>query len=291
MGEKCPGVSSEEAGKSGGCKGCPNESYCAQPKQVDPDVEYIREKLKGVKMIVAVMSGKGGVGKSTVTRNLGEAISRRGIQTCILDLDLSGPSMPRLTGTDGSSMHELNNTIYPIEVGPFLKVVSTGYLQEAGDDAIVFGSNLKTNTVRRLLKCCDYGGIEVLLIDTPPNISDEHLGMVTFVKPHVGVIVTTPQRFSLQDVIRQVDFCRKAGIDILGIMENMKRFTCSTCHHQKDIFKDTGIESYCKSSGIPYLGSIDLKQDIARSSDDGMPVQEDVLEELATVVLSFGSLR
>lgn len=285
MGENCPGVSSKEAGKSEDCRGCPNASYCAEPKKIDPGIQYISERLKGIRIIVAIMSGKGGVGKSTITRNIAEIISKRGISTCILDLDLSGPSIPRLTGTDGSSMHEINNVIYPVEVNGFLKAISVGYMQDSYDEAIVFGSTLKTNTVKKLLKCCDYKDTDVLLIDTPPNISDEHLGMVNFIKPHFGVVVTTPQRFSLQDVIRQIDFCKKANIKILGVIENMKKFTCGNCQHQKDIFKDTGIESYCNSNGIPYLGSIDLRQDIAKSSDIGIPIHDHVVEKLAETIL------
>lgn len=286
MGEKCPGVSSEEAGKADSCKECPSASYCAQPKQKDPDIEYIQERIKEIGVIVAIMSGKGGVGKSTVTRNIAEAISRRGIKTCILDLDFSGPSMPRLTGTDGASMHEMNNVIHPVEVNAFLKVISVGYLQDSYDEAVLFSSSLKTNIMKRLLKCCDYEGVEVLLIDTPPNISDEHLGLVNFIKPHSSVIVTTPQKLSLQDVIRQIDFCIKAKIKILGIVENMKQFTCSFCQHQKDIFRDTGIESYCDDNEISYLGSIPLKQEIARNSDSGKPAEQGIFEKLAEVILS-----
>lgn len=286
MGRNCPGVSSEEAGKSESCEGCPNVSSCASPRQADPDIQGIQGKLRVMRTIVAIMSGKGGVGKSTITRNIAEEISTRGIRTCVLDLDFSGPSIPRLTGTDELSMQESNNVIYPVEVNEFLKVVSVGHLQESSDDPTVFSSNLKTGTIKRLLRDCDYGDTEVLLIDTPPNISDEHLGLVNFIKPDFGIVVTTPQKFSLQDVIRQIDFCKKAKIKILGIVENMKRLTCYNCQHQKDIFKDVGVESYCSSSDISYLGSIDLRQDIAKSSDSGMPTRDIVFERLANVILS-----
>lgn len=286
MGDKCPGVSSSEAGRAEGCKGCPSVSYCSQPRQKDPDIEPIRENLAGIGAIVAVMSGKGGVGKSTVTRAIAEHISSRRVATCILDLDLSGPSIPRLTGTDGTSMCEANGMLQPVEIGRFLKAVSVGHLQESCGEGAMFSSRLKTGAVKKLLKSCNYDGVEVLLVDTPPNVSDEHLAMVNFMRPSFGVVVTTPQKFSLQDVARQIDFCRKAGIGVLGVVENMKRFVCPGCGHHKSIFKDTGVESYCISSGIPYLGSIDLRQEIARRSDSGDAVQEEVLGQVADAILS-----
>lgn len=284
MGEKCPGVSSKQAGKTDSCRGCPNASYCAQPKQIDPDIEHIQQRLAG-KTIVAVMSGKGGVGKSTVTRNIADALARRHVRTCILDLDLSGPSIPRLTGTDGASMGGSNNVVYPVEISEFLSAVSVGYLQESYDDAIVFGSSLKNATIKKLLRDCEYADTEVLLIDTPPNISDEHLAMASLVRPHLSIVVTTPQRLSLQDVVRQIDFCRKAGIRILGILENMKRFVCPQCHVSRNIFSDTGVEAYCVSAGIEYLGALELQQEIARSSDAGCPVLRDVFEDLADAIV------
>ncbi|ADM12607.1 Nbp35-like nucleotide binding protein [Encephalitozoon intestinalis ATCC 50506] len=286
MGESCPGVSSKDAGKAKECKGCPNASYCSQPAQPDPDIKIIQENLRGVKTIVAIMSGKGGVGKSTVVRNIAESVSSRGITTCILDLDLSGPSIPRLTGTDGMSMCETSGIIQPIEVNKFLKVVSVGYLQDCGE-GIMFSSSFKTGIIKKFLAQCNYEGVDVLLLDTPPNVTDEHLGMVNFIKPKFAIVVTTPQKFSLQDVIRQIDFCRKAKISVLGVIENMKRFVCPRCSHQKNVFVNTEVESYSKSNGIPYLGSIDLRQDIAKASDIGRPTREEIFDRMADAVLSI----
>ncbi|KMV65077.1 putative nucleotide binding protein [Encephalitozoon cuniculi EcunIII-L] len=285
MGESCPGVSSKDAGKAEECKGCPNVGYCSQPVQQDPDIKAIQENLSGVKAVIAVMSGKGGVGKSTITRNIAELMSSRGIATCILDLDLSGPSIPRLTGTDGQLMCETNGRLQPVEVHGLLKAVSAGYLQDPCEEGVVFSSTLKTSAMRKLLKWCSYEGTDVLLLDTPPNVTDEHLGMVNFIRPRFGIVVTTPQKFSLQDVARQVDFCRKARIEVLGIIENMKRFTCQKCGHSKSIFRSVGVESYCMSNGIAYLGSIDLKQDIAKRSDSGDTIEEEVLGKIVDAIM------
>ena len=170
--------------------------------------------------------------------------------------------------------------------GSFLRTVSVGYLQESCGEGAMFSSRLKTETVKKLLKSCNYKGIDVLLVDTPPNVSDEHLGMVNYLKPDSGVVVTTPQRLSLQDVVRQIDFCRKAGIGVLGIVENMRGFVCPGCSHQKSIFKDTGVESYCRSNGIAYLGSIGLQQEIARRSDSGHAIQSEVVAQIADAIIS-----
>lgn len=287
MGESCPGVSSKDAGKAEECKGCPNVSYCSQPMQQDPDIKAIQENLGGIRTTVAIMSGKGGVGKSTVTRNIAECISTRGVVTCILDLDLSGPSIPRLTGTDGMPMCETNGMMQPVEVNRFLKVVSAGYVQNSYGEGAMFSSRLKTNVLKKLLRHCNYEGVDILLLDTPPNVTDEHLGMVNFIKPRLGIIVTTPQKFAMQDVIRQIDFCRKAKIDVLGLVENMKKFICPNCNHQKNVFRSTGVDSYCKSNGVAYLGSINLQQDIAKTSDMGNAVRDDTFNRICDLIMSL----
>ncbi|KAH9410643.1 NUBPL iron-transfer P-loop NTPase [Ordospora pajunii] len=282
----CPGTSSRDAGKLDGCKECPNASQCAQPRQLDPDILFIQQRLHDVKAVVAVMSGKGGVGKSTITRNIAEALSLMSIRTCVLDLDLSGPNIPKLTGTNDQVMCEVNSSIRPIRVNEFLSIVSIAYLEESEDQGTVFSSNLKTGIVKKLLKCCDYKDIEVLLIDTPPNVTDEHLGMVEFIKPRHAILVSTPQRFSLQDVVRQIGFCRKTGIRIIGVVENMRRFVCASCNHEAEVFNSVDVQKYCIECGLEYIGSIGLKQSIAKQSDLGMPVQEEIFRKLAYIIVS-----
>jgi Mrp family chromosome partitioning ATPase len=285
MGEECPGVSSSEAGKAEACRGCPNAGYCSDKRQMDPDIGTIRERLGAVKKIVAVMSGKGGVGKSTVTRNVAECLAQSGMRVCILDLDLCGPSIPRLTGTDGLSMCESNNMMHPVKVRENLAAVSAGYLEEGHGQAVALGSSSKTAMIKRILLQCDFSTTDVLLIDTPPGVSDEHLGIVNFIKPSSAVIVTTPQRFSLQDVVRQIDFCKKARIRVLGIVENMKRFICGECQHQKNIFSSCGVQEYCADAGLEYLGSMDLKLSIAKNSDSGLSVDEPIFARLREAIL------
>jgi Mrp family chromosome partitioning ATPase len=280
MGEECPGVSSREAGRSEACKGCPNASYCSDKKQTDPDIQTIGERLRAIGRIVAVMSGKGGVGKSTVTRNIAENLARGGTRVCILDLDLTGPSIPRLTGTDGSVMCESNNVMYPVRVMENLEVVSAGYLY---DQSMALSSSSKTALIKKMLLQCDFSA-DVMLVDTPPGVSDEHLGLVNFIKPGAAVIVTTPQKFSFQDVLRQIDFCRKARIRILGVVENMKGFVCDGCQHRTQVFSSCGIQSRCADAGLEYLGSIDLKISIARDSDSGLPTEEPIFAKLRNVI-------
>ncbi|KAM0671770.1 cytosolic Fe-S cluster assembly factor nbp35 [Ordospora colligata] len=232
------------------------------------------------------MSGKGGVGKSTITRNIAEVLSRMNIRTCILDLDLSGPSIPKLTGTNDQVMCEVNNIIKPIKINEFLSVVSMAYLEEREDQGTAFSSNLKTGIVKKLLKCCDYKDIEVLLIDTPPNVTDDHLGMVEFIKPRHAILVSTPQRFSLQDVVRQIGFCKKTGIQVIGVVENMRTFVCASCNHKTEVFNSVDVQKYCIECGLEYIGSVDLKQSIAKQSDLGMPVQEEIFHRLACIIVS-----
>lgn len=279
----CPGVDSNMAGKAEQCGGCPNAKICASGPVVDPDVAFIKGKLAHFKKIIAVMSGKGGVGKSTITRNLAESLANKEVKTIIIDLDLSGPSIPRLTNTEGVAAIEINNTIEAVRVTEYLSCISVGYYQ---DDIDVYSSSVKTKLLKNIFLNSNFDNYELMIIDTPPNITDEHLGLVNFIKPDSAVIVTTPQIIAFQDVIRQISFCRKANINIKGIIENMKGSHCKKCNTFNDIFNDCDIENKCLELDIPYLGSLPINTDFGKISDAGKPIKHKLFDAVADLLLT-----
>lgn len=279
--QKCPSVESGQAGKAESCKGCPNAAICASSKP-DEDIEIIKKRLSSFKLIIAVLSGKGGVGKSTMTRNIASSLARKGIKTLILDFDLSGPSIPRLTNTQDEFVYHSDETFKPISVEENLSAISIGHLEKFDTEVHVFTSKLKNIAIKKILKLCDFTGFDTLIIDTPPNITEEHLALVNYIQPHCSIIVTTPQKLSLNDVRRQVSFCRKVNIKILGLIENMSTIVCHKCKNISSIYKNDGIIDFCSTENINYLGSIHLSPEIARNSDSGNAVSLEIFENIST---------
>ena len=278
--QKCPGAESNQAGKAESCKGCPNAKICANSKP-DEDIEIIKARLSNFKLIVSILSGKGGVGKSTMTRNIATDIARKGFNTLILDFDLSGPSIPRLTKTEDDFIYQSDTAFKPIFVETNLSAISIGHLENFDGEVHIFTSNLKNSIIKKMLKLCDFTDFDVLVIDTPPNITEEHLALVNYIKPHCCIIVTAPQKLSLNDVKRQISFCRKVNIEIMGIIENMNRMICPNCQSAKLMSKDSKIFEFCNVEKIKYLGSIPLLQEIAKNSDSGNSIKLQIFEDIS----------
>lgn len=281
--QKCPSSSSGMAGKAESCKGCPNANICANSKP-DEDIPIIQDNLKMLKLIIAVISGKGGVGKSTISRNIAASITELGIKTVLLDLDLSGPSIPRLTGTEDVFIFSSDGRFEPIITADGIGVISIGHLEHTDDQIRVFNTNTKNYAIKKILKNCAFDKYDVMVIDTPPNITEEHLALVNYIKPHLSIVVTTSQLLSLNDVRRQISFCKKTQMEILGVIENMKNFICPKCCCCNNVYSDTGIEQFCSRENIAYLGSVPLQIEIAKRSDVGMKSDNKVFEDVAQAV-------
>ena len=228
----CPGTSSDAAGKAAACAGCPNQAVCAsgQPKAPDPDIEAISQRLSAVKNIILVLSGKGGVGKSTVAAQLAFALAARGGaqgDIGLLDIDICGPSVPKMLGLEGEEIHQSNTGWSPVYVAENLGVMSIGFLLPNPDDAVIWRGPRKNGLIKQFLKDVDWGPLEYLVIDAPPGTSDEHISIAQFLKPlldqhRVGaVVVTTPQQVAIIDVRKEINFCKKTGIPVVGVVENM----------------------------------------------------------------------
>ncbi|KAI7161525.1 Cytosolic Fe-S cluster assembly factor [Hortaea werneckii] len=274
--EHCPGPESTQAGKGDACAGCPNQSICAStPKGPDPDIPIITERLAGVKHKILVLSGKGGVGKSTFTTMLAHAFAEDVSKTVgIMDTDICGPSIPKMMGVEEETIHVSSTGWEPVWVGDNLGVMSVQFMLPNRDDAVIWRGPKKNGLIKQFLKDVEWGEMDYLVVDTPPGTSDEHLSVNSYLKESGvdgAVLVTTPQEVSLLDVRKEIDFCRKAGIPILGLVENMSGFVCPKCTHTSEIFRATtgGGRRLAKETGVPFLGAVPLDNRIGMACDYG----------------------
>eukprot|EP01135_Chromosphaera_perkinsii_P001984 Nk52_evm31s215 gene=Nk52_evmTU31s215 len=288
--EHCPGTGSEDAGKASACAGCPNQSICAAatPKGPDPAVEEVKERLSGVKHKLLVLSGKGGVGKTTFSAQLSFGLANEETREVgVLDVDICGPSIPKVMGCEGEQVHHSGSGWSPVYVDDNLAVMSVGFLLNNPDEAVIWRGPKKNGIIKQFLKDVDWGGLDYLVIDTPPGTSDEHLSVSQYLSTsHVdgAILVTTPQEVSLIDVRKEVNFCRKVGLPIIGIVENMSMFVCPKCKHSSRIFPPStgGAAQLAIDMDIPYLGAIPLDPRIGRSCDEGKSFVSEVPDSPAT---------
>lgn len=274
--EHCPGPESEKAGQGDACAGCPNQQICASaPKGPDPDIPIITERLAGVKHKILILSGKGGVGKSTFTTMLAHAFASNIDNTVgIMDTDICGPSIPKMMGVEDQKIHVTSTGWSPIWAGDNLGVMSIQFMLPNRDDAIIWRGPKKNGLIKQFLKDVEWGDMDYLLVDTPPGTSDEHLSVNSYLKESGvdgAVLVTTPQEVSLLDVRKEIDFCRKAGIRVLGLVENMSGFICPKCSHQSEIFRAStgGARRLAKETNVPFLGAVPLDPRIGMACDYG----------------------
>jgi Mrp family chromosome partitioning ATPase len=279
--EDCPGVESEEAGKGSNCQGCPNQDICASGvgKQVDTSTKEIEAKMSKIKHKILVLSGKGGVGKSTVSSQLAFMLANSGKEVGLLDIDICGPSIPRMLGLEGHEVHSSNAGWSPVYVTDTLGVMSIGFLLNNPDDAIIWRGPRKNGLIKQFLTDVDWNDLDYLIIDTPPGTSDEHISIVQYLKTTEAdgaIIVTTPQEVALSDVRKEISFCRKVGLPIIGVVENMSGFICPCCKTRTDIFPTTsgGAEAMCKKLELDLLGKIPLEPKIGISGDGGESIEE-----------------
>ena len=276
--EHCPGPESEQAGKEDACEGCPNQNICSTqlPSGPDPDLPLINKRLSQIDHKILVLSGKGGVGKSTFTSMLAWALAAdEDLEVGAMDLDICGPSLPRMLGAEGETIHQSNSGWSPVYVADNLGLMSISFMLPDPDSAIIWRGAKKNGLIKQFLKDVNWGEhLDYLVVDTPPGTSDEHLSVTTYMK-EVGIdgalIVTTPQEVALLDVRKEIDFCRKANIKILGLVENMSGFVCPSCKGESQIFRATtgGGRKLCEDLNIPFLGSVPLDPRIGKSCDAG----------------------
>jgi len=234
--------------------------------------ERLRKQLMRIRHKVMVLSGKGGVGKSTVAANVAVALALEGKKVGLLDVDFHGPSIPRLLHIEGPPPMTPGARLSPAVYGENLKVVSLGFLLPEQDSAVIWRGPLKMGVIKQLLADVDWGDLDYMIIDFPPGTGDEPLSVAQLIPDSSGaLIVTTPQDLSLSDVRKSIDFCRKVKVPVLGVIENMSGFVCPNCKTVIDIFKRGGGENMARSMGVPFLGRIPIDPRIVEASDSGTP--------------------
>ena len=272
--------------------------------------------MSKVKRKILIMSGKGGVGKSTFTAMLGWACAKdKDKQTAIMDIDICGPSIPTILGLSNSSIHTSASGWSPVYVSDNFCAMSIGFLLPSANSAVIWRGPKKNGLIKQFLCDVDWTGaleeeeeddmqveagtgeggdrsqqlLDYMLIDTPPGTSDEHLSIVSLLKDSGGldgaILLTTPQEVSLQDVRKEISFCRKVNMPILGVVENMAGFVCPSCHGRSDIFYPStgGAKALCEELNLRFLGSVPLDPRIGKCCDMGESFVDEFPESPASI--------
>ena len=313
--EACPGASSADAGREAACEGCPNRAVCASGAgkragdETDADAARVAERLRGVRRKILVLSGKGGVGKSTFAAQLAFGLAAAGREVGLVDVDICGPSMPLMCGEVGAEVHKSNSGWSPVYVENNLAVMSIGFLLPNPDDAVIWRGPRKNGLIKQFFADTMWGDLDYMIVDAPPGTSDEHLSVVQYLR-EAGVdgalIVTTPQEVAMADVRKELNFCKKIGVKVLGVVENMSglrvpvdrvsfvneatgvdetaRVREILAQHAPDLSHALGIrtdvfvpskggaEAMCAQAGVPFLGKVPLDPDIAKAAELGKSV-------------------
>jgi Mrp family chromosome partitioning ATPase len=330
--EGCVGPSSSQAGKASACEGCPNQKACSSGQFSSPeaqqlkDLEHqsIRNSLYNVQHVILVLSGKGGVGKSTVCCQLAHTLSSRGYRVGVLDVDICGPSVARMLGCAGRTVHMSGSGWMPVYAQDNLSVMSIAFLLGDEDAAVVWRGPRKNGLIKQFLTetCWDEEGLDYLIIDTPPGTSDEHISTVQylqgaltknntdesndqFTKLGGAIMVTTPEEVAMMDVRKELNFCKKTNLPVLGVVENMSRFQTKVqdliflsgnnnggeddcTENVLSILREkcpelmemsvaanvfppsgTGPRGMAKKFNVPYLGALPLDPNLLKSCDEG----------------------
>jgi ATP-binding protein involved in chromosome partitioning len=225
--------------------------------------------LPGVSNIVAIGSGKGGVGKTTVAVNLAVALAKMGYKTGLLDADIYGPNVPLMMSANQQPRVLTQNRIEPLQ-NFGVKVISVGLLNP-GDKPLVWRGPMLHSIVRQFLQQVEWGELDYLVVDLPPGTGDVVISLFQTVPLTGAVVVSTPSDVSLQDGRKAIEMFRTARVDILGLVENMSHFVCPHCHQEIDIFSKGGVERTAREFAVPFLGSIELDPDIRKGGDSGKP--------------------
>jgi len=249
---------------------CMNETLHDQEKEQ----QAIQERMAHIKHTLLVLSGKGGVGKSTVAVNIAAALAKEGGRVGLMDVDIHGPSIPGMLGLDGYQAFYTGSAIMPIEFTGNMLVMSIGFLLQDRKDAVIWRGPMKYHVIRQFISDVEWGELDYLVVDCPPGTGDEPLSVAQFVGGnHAGaVLVTTPQRVSVDDVRKSVQFCRKLEMDVFGVIENMSGFVCPECGATIDIFDTGGGKKLAEEMQAPFLGSIPVEPEVVKSSDAGVPI-------------------
>lgn len=238
---------------------------------MEQEIEIVKRMSK-IKHKIAVMSGKGGVGKSTVAVNLAASFAKRGYKTGIMDADVHGPNVPKMFGLEGKDLNFSEEGIIPVKTEEDIEVMSVGFFLESQEVPLIWRGPAKTGVIRQFLAEVVWGDLDVLFIDNPPGTGDEPLTVLQTIPLDGVLLVTTPQSVVQEDVIRSVNMVKDLKIPVIGIIENMSGFICPECKKEVNIFGKSSGEQMAKKLNVPFLGRLPLSAETSEASDTGIPI-------------------
>jgi Mrp family chromosome partitioning ATPase len=234
----------------------------------------VRKTLDKIKHKIIVMSGKGGVGKTSTSVNLSIALANSGHQVGIMDVDLHGPDVPRMLGINGMPELNQNRKLSPLRYSDHLSAISIESFTPCKDDAIIWRGPLKYSAIRQFIGDVEWGDLDFLVIDSPPGTGDEPLTVAQTISDAKAIIITTPQEVALADVRKSINFCKMVRMEIFGMIENMSGLNCPHCGELIDLFGSGGGERTAKEMGIRFLGRIPFDPNVVACGDSGACYQE-----------------
>lgn len=254
------------------CNSCKQSEGCSEEEKRAQLERRVVQTLSHIEHKIMVMSGKGGVGKSTVAANLAVSLARKGYQVGILDADVHGPNIPKMLGLDHGQLIGTSQGILPVPFDSNLKVLSMAFMLPNPDAPVVWRGPMKHGVFQQFLGEAEWGDLDYLIVDLPPGTGDEPLSIAHIISGVDGsVIVTTPQEVALLDSRKAVVFSRMVHVPVIGIVENMSGFKCPHCQKEIDLFKVGGGEKAAQELKVPFLGRIPLDPDIVKDCDGGKP--------------------
>ncbi len=254
-----------------------HSSMDAAKKQKNPQAEQaaaVERSLSKIKHKFLVMSGKGGVGKTSTSVNLSIALANQGFQVGLMDVDLHGPDIPRMLGLKDDLGISPDQKIEPLKFSENLRAVSVEALTPSKDNAIIWRGPIKYSAIQQFIADVHWGDLDFLLIDAPPGTGDEPLTVAQTIKDAKAIIVTTPQEVSLADVRKSINFCKVVNMEVFGLIENMSGLTCPHCGENVDMFGSGGGERTATAMGIPFLGRIPFDPKVVSCGDSGTSLNE-----------------
>ncbi len=250
--------------------GCGSQDKAKQEQAVE-----LKETLAKIKNKLIVMSGKGGVGKTSVSVNLSIALAKKGYQVGIMDVDLHGPDVPRMLGLQGEVTASKDvPKLTPMSYSDNLKAISMECFMPNKDDAVIWRGPLKHSAINQFITDIDWGELDFLIVDSPPGTGDEPLSVAQTIPDAKAIIVTTPQEVALSDVRKSINFCKKINTDIVGMVENMSGYVCPHCGETAELFGTGGGETTSNQFNINFLGKIPFDPKIVKAGDTGVSYQD-----------------
>jgi len=283
------------SGNPSNCDTCGKKNACdaskRQNNESDADFkerQQLQARLCRIKHKIVVLSGKGGVGKSTVAVNLAASLMLSGKRVGLMDVDIHGPSIPTMLGLENQSpLPTANGSITPLMMGD-MRVMSIGFFLRNQDDAVVWRGPMKNTAIKQFVKDVEWGDLDYLVIDSPPGTGDEPLSVVQIIGASNldgAVIVTTPQKVAAVDVRKSISFCRLIELPVLGVVENMSGFACPNCGTVTPILRSGGGKKIAEDMKVPFLGAIPMDPKIAEAADGGQAFVQHFAESSTAKVM------